>query len=945
MSFCRYKLSSPGRSALLRLLATCFLSVPLLANAATKLEPVTLQLKWRHAFQFAGYYAAKEKGFYRDAGLEVTIQEHEGERSPAEKLLAGEVEYAVTASDIVLHRAQGRPILALAAIFQHSPYAFLVRADSGIRRVEELKGLRVMIGPGAQDAALRATLRNAGLEAGDFIEQQTSFDVASLINGETDAFNAYVTDQGFTLRKAGIEPRYLLPQQYGVDFYGDILATTEQEAKKHPGRLRRFRDASLKGWSYALQHPDELIDLILEKYNDQGMSRAHLEYEARTSRELIQPLLVQIGYMNPARWQHIRDTFEELGFIPPDSTIQGLVFDEPDDASDLIRWLEKYWWMLSIGLAVLFFLFMSLLLLQMKRLVRRRTAQLAESEQRYRTIFNAAPEGIWLTDKNKKTLEVNERLCAIIGYHAEEMQGRTPMEFVDEQNRQLSIEQTAKALTTERYSYEIALRHRDGRNVPTLFSSVTLRDKDQRALGSLAFVTDITEQAKLLEQIKTQKDHLYHLAHHDTLTDLPNRVLFNDRLEQAILKTHRSGGHVAVFFVDLDRFKEINDSLGHVVGDMVLEEVSERFRHCIREDDTIARLGGDEFTFIMEALGDPQNAAVLARKLIQSLEQPFHIAGHQFYITASVGISLYPQDGANAQTLLRNADSAMYRSKELGRNTFHFYTEDMTEKALQRVSMEASMRRALEREEFVLYYQPQINLGSGAIIGVEALVRWQHPDMGLVQPGLFIPLAEDTGLINPLGEWILRTACGQIKAWHELDLPVGRVAVNISGRQLQNRKLAGSVLSALEETGCRPEWLELEITESFIMQHPQEAVAILRDIRGTGIDLAIDDFGTGHSSLSYLKQLPATKLKIDRSFVRDIPDDPEDMAITRAVMALGASLNLHVVAEGVETETQHAFLCNEGCEAAQGFLFSRPIPADEMTEMLAERQLQQQHVS
>ncbi len=732
LSVCKYIDSSPVGCAFFRLLLAGLLLFPFVAQAADKPEPVTLQLKWRHAFQFAGYYAAKEKGFYRDAGLEVTILELEGERSPAEKLLAGEVEYAVTASDIVLHRAKGRPILALAAIFQHSPYAFLVRADSGIERIEDLAGKRVMIGARTQDATLRAALRNAGLEAGDFVEQPTSFDVGSLINGETDAFNSYVTDQGFTLREAGIEPLYLLPNKYGVDFYGDILATTEQEARKHPGRLRRFREASLKGWSYALQHPDELIDLILKKYNTQGMSRAHLEYEARTSQELIQPLLVQIGYMNPARWQHIRDIFEQLGFIPVGSTIQGLAFDAPEETSDLIRWLEKYWWLMVIGVALAFVAFMALMVVQMKQQVRRRTRQLAESERRYRTIFNTAPEGVWLTDKNKKTLEVNERLSSIIGYSAEEMLGRTPMEFVDDENRQISIEQTAKALTSDRYSYEISLQHKDGYNVPTLFSSVTLRDKDQCALGTLAFVTDITEQAKLLEQIKTQKDHLYHLAHHDTLTDLPNRVLFNDRLEQAILKTHRTGDHVAVFFVDLDHFKEINDSLGHVVGDMVLEQVSERFRHCIREDDTIARLGGDEFTFIMEALGDPQNAAVLARKLICSLEEPFHIAGHQFYITASVGISLYPQDGANAQTLLRNADSAMYRSKELGRNTFHFYTEDMTEKALQRVSMEASMRRALEREEFVLYYQPQINLDSGKIIGVEALVRWQHPDMGLV---------------------------------------------------------------------------------------------------------------------------------------------------------------------------------------------------------------------
>jgi diguanylate cyclase (GGDEF)-like protein/PAS domain S-box-containing protein len=1160
-------------------------------DPASGLTPITLQLKWKHQFQFAGYYAALEKGFYRDAGFDVQIREHQGQHSPIQTLLRGEADFAVSGADVVIHRAMGDPVVALATIYQHSPYGFLVLSDSGIGSIRDLKGKRVMMGRGVQDAALQAALRRAGLHAGDFELVETTFDPMSLVRGEVVAFNAYVTDQEFTLRAAGYESRNLLPKQLGVDFYGDILVTSEKKIETEPEQVKRFREASLKGWRYALTHPEEIISYILDRYNSQGMSRAHLRFEAQRSRELIQPLLVEIGYMNPERWQHILEVFTELNFVGPGSSIKGLVYQSGQPQPSWVEWLVRNWVAVSIGVLLLFAILLVLMVLQARVLVRRRNSQLIESERKYRTVFNAAPEGMWLIDCNRLTLDVNDRLSQLLGYSAEEMRGRTPLDFVDEENRKIFIEQTGKIETTDQRHYEIALRHRNGYNIPTRINAVTLRDGDGSVLAALAFVEDIserttmelnlrrseknlrtlidaepacvktldrdgrllsmntaglhmieadsmeqvrfaevadlvdesykekfrelnqrifeggeetlrfsitglkgkkrwlethavplrdengevsvhlgltrdvteqvqmeqqireekdflqrvidsisdsvmvispdyevqlankaartnmyaggwkhaeqekcyqvsaeagipcresgqpcpvstvlatgkmdrathihqtvdgtmrrlelvasplwnsdgslravievardiTEHLELLDKVREQKDHLQHIAHHDPLTNLPNRVLFQDRLEQAIHKAHRSRSLAVVLFVDLDRFKEINDSLGHGYGDRVLQEVAVRFSNCVREDDTIARLGGDEFTFIMESVEKPQFAALMAQKLIASLKDPFVIDDHQLFLTASIGISIYPQDGKTAPTLLRNADAAMYKAKEEGKNTFQYYTEDMTAQAFERIYLETSLRRAIDQDELVVYYQAQVNARTSEVVGVEALVRWQHPDMGVVSPARFIPLAEDTGLIVPIGYKVLRDACRQMSDWKQRGISPGKLAVNLSLKQLGDSRLVEILQQTLKEAGLDPRQLELETTEGFLMKDPEYSVTVLKEIRKLGIGLAIDDFGKGYSSLTYLKRFPLTRLKIDRSFVRDLPDDPEDVAITRAVLALSRSLGLKVIAEGVEKVEQRNFLIAEGCSEIQGYLYSKPVPAEEMTAWL-----------
>ena len=439
-----------------------------------------------------------------------------------------------------------------------------------------------------------------------------------------------------------------------------------------------------------------------------------------------------------------------------------------------------------------------------------------------------------------------------------------------------------------------------------------------------------------LEERKRVEQSIRHMAHHDALTGLPNRTLFRDRLTHAMAQADRYHQILAVLFLDLDRFKAINDTLGHNVGDQLLKIAAERLRSCVRDCDTVARLGGDEFTIIVDDIVEVQDAAVVAQKILDTIAQPFNLHGHEVFVSVSIGLTLYPNDDENADNLLRNADAAMYRAKEYGRNNYQFYVADMNVKARERLMLESQLRRALDRNEFALYYQPRVDLFSGRVIGAEALLRWRHPDMGLVPPVQFIPILEETGMIIPVGEWVLQQASRQNRAWQDLGLPPIRMAVNLSVRQFIQKELADSILAILERVGLAPEYLELEITEDLLLEHNQTNIATLTKLRNRGIHISIDDFGTGYSSLSYLKRLPIDTLKIDQSFLRDIENDPDNKAITSAIIAMAASLHLNVLAEGVETEEQLAFLRAQGCNEIQGFSFSQPLTAEEFQHLLVD---------
>jgi diguanylate cyclase (GGDEF)-like protein len=442
------------------------------------------------------------------------------------------------------------------------------------------------------------------------------------------------------------------------------------------------------------------------------------------------------------------------------------------------------------------------------------------------------------------------------------------------------------------------------------------------------------EAHKLAEQVQAAKDNLEHLVHHDVLTDLPNRTLLQDRLGQAIELARRQGRQLAVMFMDLDQFKHINDSLGHAVGDQLLQSVAQRLVGGVRHSDTVSRQGGDEFVLLLPYIEHAEDAMLSAQKVLTALAPPHHIDGHELHIDASIGISIYPEDGQDAETLIKNADIAMYHAKEGGRNNYKFFEQDMNARAVERQSIEAGLRRALERQEFVLHYQPKINLHSGAIVGVEALVRWQHPQRGLLAPAQFVPIAEDSGLILPNGRWVLREACRQARTWQDAGLPPITVAVNTSALEFRAKDFLENVRAALEESRLEPRYLELELTESVLMRDAKATGSVLHALADLGIKLAIDDFGTGYSSLSYLRQFPIDTLKIDQSFVSRMTHNPDDAAIVSAVISMAKALRLCVIAEGVETAEQLAFLLAQHCDEGQGYFFGRPMAAEALATLL-----------
>lgn len=537
-------------------------------------------------------------------------------------------------------------------------------------------------------------------------------------------------------------------------------------------------------------------------------------------------------------------------------------------------------------------------------------------------VFESTAEGVVITDPDEHILAVNKAFTEITGYSEDEVLGETPRLLKSGRHHKSFYQTLWEELEqTGFWRGEIWNSHKNGDVYPELMTISAVLDDAGEVTHYVGVFRDITH-------IKRSEEQLAFLAHHDPLTGLPNRSLFQLRLEHCIQRAHRNGRKVALLFLDLDRFKVINDTLGHLFGDALLKQAAESLARQVRAEDTIARLGGDEFVIVLEEIGSVNDAAIFAERILTIFSRPFRIRERDLFVTASIGISIYPDDGKDLDTLLRHADIAMYRAKDLGRNAFALFEPSMTEGADDRFRLETDLRHAVERRQLALHYQPQIVLADRRLIGVEALCRWHHPELGAIPPSRFIPLAEDIGMIDQLGAWVLEESSRQLATWDRDGFRVPRLAVNLSMQQLESRELVDYVRSVLQTSEIDAQRLELEVTESMIMRDPERAVAALQELRSLGITLAVDDFGTGYSSLAYLKRLPLNRLKINRSFVEHLTTDSNDDAIVRAIIALGESLGLATIAEGVETREQADFLMEEGYAEVQGYLFGRPLPPD-----------------
>ena len=566
----------------------------------------------------------------------------------------------------------------------------------------------------------------------------------------------------------------------------------------------------------------------------------------------------------------------------------------------------------------------------LEEIVKQRTTELNKANQTLSVLVQASPLAIFVVNTEGNVILWNPAAREMFGWSEEEVLNH-PFPLVPEERRETFRAGFEGALEGKVVTdYQTRRQRKDGSSIDVNVWMAALFDASGEINGIMAIVADITER-------KQSEARINYLAYHDTLTGLPNRVSFEEQLAASIARAESENQEsLAVMFLSLDRFKKFNDTLGHIIGDQLLKDVAQRLTLATSEGDIVARFGSDEFSFLLPRINKAEDAERLAREFQGILDSPFDIEGHELYVTSSLGIGLYPDDGRDAQGLLKSAGTALYRAKQAGGSNYQFYTADMSERALQRLALENQLRWGLERKEYRVYYQPQVNIDTGQITGMEALVRWQHPERGLVAPAEFIPLAEDTGLIAPLGEWVLRTACAQTKQWRDSGFQNLHVAVNLSPRQFQQPDLVLMIERLLKETGLDAACLELEVTESSVMKNAETAISTLRELKAMGIRISIDDFGSGYSSLSYLKTLPIDVLKIDQSFVRDMTTDPKDAAIVMAIIQLAHSLQLRVKAEGVETEDQLRFLRLLRCDEMQGYLFCRPLPAEAFERLLLE---------
>ena len=1128
-------------------------------DKSKKLETVNLQLKWIHQFQFAGYYAAKEQGYYADEGLDVHIHAFNSDKPVVKQIVSGDADYGVGDVGILFNYAKGDPVKALAAIFQHNPLVFISKRSSGIVSPYEMLGKQVMQRSATDDAPLRAMLANADININQYSSVTHNFRIQDLIQDKVDVMSGYITDQPYAIKQEGIEINIIHPQNYGVDFYGDLLFTSDQELEQHPGRAERFLSASLKGWKYAFEHSEQLVQLISQKYNSKS-SVDRLRSEAKETRKLVLPDTVPLGQIKVERLRHVNNIYSRLNLsrkltetelshfvhhkntevnlnaqerqwlqqhpvirlgidkhfapyesITKDDRYEGIAADyiklieqrlgikftlikdkntwhevldaakkgELDLLSCLVKTPEReaflnfsepylnssaviiseqskgyigsleqlrgqrvaiqkghytqellaknypdisiistaniaealtmvstgkadayvgdvtsasyvmkkkgfvnlifsgstpyqsqfrfaahknnpvltsiinktletisqherdeifdHWRTIKItqGVKAETIIKYALLIACLFLLVgywiyslRQSKEKLKASQTKLQLILDTEPECVKILDAEGCLVQMNPAGLRMIDVKdASTVIGKKVDGLVVEEYRQAFNEMTARVLKGKKCTLEYQIKGLSGKILWVDANAVPLIDEKTKAVSVLAVTRDITETKKAMERIWEQ-------ANYDSLTQLPNRSMFLDRLDVDIKVALRSEKPLAVIFLDLDHFKEVNDTLGHDKGDELLCEAAKRITFCVREADTVARVGGDEFIIILAELDDTYIIDRVAQEIICTLSQSFDLADNHVYVSASLGIAMYPNDADNSTGLIKHADQAMYLSKEQGRNRYSYFTKSMQDQAQFRMLLMNDMRSALATEQFELYYQPIVDLVTGDIVKAEALIRWNHPARGMVSPADFIPLAEESGLIIEIGDWVFKQAAKQVKSWRDTYNKNLQVSINKSPVQFRAATDRNDWLNYLKEIGLSGAGLAIEITEGLLMDNSENISDQLLQYRDAGIQVSLDDFGTGYSALSYLNKFDIDYLKIDQSFTRNLVPGSNDMALSEAIILMAHTLGLKVIAEGIETELQQQLLIDAGCNYGQGYLFSKPIPADEFEVIL-----------
>jgi diguanylate cyclase (GGDEF)-like protein/PAS domain S-box-containing protein len=1200
------------------------LAIVMLVGSAVSIasENITLQLKWRHQFQFAGYYAAQQQGYYRDEGLNVNIIEGSKDRSPLAQVLSGQAEYSIGDAEILVSRISGKPVVALAAIFQHSPGILLSLEQSNIRKPEDLIGKRIMMSADGQGVyQLKAMLLKQHLDINQMSIMPHSWRLQDLIEGKVDVISAYAMDEPGQLEQMGYSPSVLSNQPYGVDFYGDVLFTSERELSMHPERVEAFLRATKKGWLYALRHQDEIASMIADMPGvaKRGISKQTLLREASLMVPYVLTDVVPLGHMNEERWEAIAETLADLDLVPQQYNLKGFVYQ----GDMLIKRPYMIW--LTRGVSILLLILGATFLwnLQIRRQVVHRTLALQnEIERRTQTEYllkvagNVAKIGGWMIDiktgrihwsdevaalhemppgysptveegvnmfvpeyqaimqtaikkcmeqgiaydlelekitakgrrfwvramgqavrdaegnivklqgslqditaqkqleaiqqgqatiqalmladvplqeifnmtvmlieqqfpdvacllmlldqdgvhlrhaasarlpmsyvqaidgadvskygsgtfmqtrmiaedtwlhplwenardlvkannvracwstpvlsrshhflgvlsihralphvpspteidfiegyaqtlglaieremadehlhllhsgiarlndvvmiteapmnapMHQKIVFLNEAFTRVTGLSPDQFKGTSPFEIFNAATPGRELERIKLAFQQKlAIKAEVVAVNQHGEGVSLELDALPLHDRGGRYTHWVIVLRDITERKQADAQIRQ-------LAYYDTMTGLPNRLMLHEKLSSHLRKAMRKQTGGALLFIDIDNFKTLNDTHGHDVGDALLIEVARRIKQAVRRLDTVSRLGGDEFVVVLDGLNREhalaeKQARKICEKIVASFEKPFNLNHYEHYTSPSIGIALFDtEELSQSDELLRRADMAMYKAKEAGRNGFQFFDTQMETELRQRVALEADLYTAIDEQQFLLHFQPQYNQ-QHQIVGAEALIRWQHPERGLIMPGHFITLAESTGQIVDIGHWVLQRACQILLQWSTDPQLSGLIlSVNVSPKQYLQPNFVQEVQRMVTETGINPASLKLELTESMLVDNVEDIIAKMTALKQVGVCFSLDDFGTGYSSLSYLKRLPFDQLKIDQSFVRDMLNGRDHESIVNAVISLGQSLQLEVLAEGVETDAQLRVLKDLGCEIFQGYHFTKPL--------------------